>query len=49
MDGEVCLLSSMCRKSGAERKEEEDDGGRGGGVSLGRSGCVVSMRRVLGH
>lgn len=46
MDGEVCLLSSMCRKLEAEK---EDEGGGGGWVSLGRSGCVVLMRGFLGR
>lgn len=40
MDGEVCLLSSMCRKLGGQ---EEDEGG-GREVCLGHSGCVVLER-----
>lgn len=35
--GEVCLLSSMCRKLEAKR----EDGGGGGGACSCHSGCVA--------
>lgn len=46
MDGEVCLLSSMCRKLEAER---EDEGGLFFFFASAVSGCVESEKGFLGR